>query len=479
MPTKVIDSDGDIRNWPADFVEKLRDTIVGRKAFKEGEIKSIAEKSSINTSIQFDNDAFVEEGLKILEGIEKEKILDLAKRGKPEPIMYRALQRSRIYDDVKDFTLEDMEDSDKRLKIIGYSLFGKVTEEKPQPSVRLFSAPMGYEDTEEAQQYISSLRNIPQRADLGADAPSLPAMFMKEPKLEKKFRLNIDKSLANIEIISTARDKQDFYFAEYNNTSERENFLKRAYPNVNYKPNGKKINTSDPKNKITKLSKDVELGEAYMNGLRAKLSEETSQEEIESYVEDKLKSIFLAQIEELKRYLAEQNKASPLRDEAYEIYLTSTLKQISPRDKTKSFKIGVSIKSKEVGTFDISPFSKPRRSRTKAAKKQKGELFESALEQELSSFGEKKKAYRMAIEELKDIDLKDINAEAFAEKYDLEMEKVIEIMENATSISDKAFEEQNTTLISNEYRFNEPLADHIEEIMDRFDDTKTQIEEGA
>ena len=59
------------------------------------------------------------------------------------------------------------------------------------------------------------------------------------------------------------------------------------------------------------------------------------------------------------------------------------------------------------------------------------------------------------------------------------MEKVIEILENATSISDKAFEEQSTTLISDEYRFNEPLADHIEEIMDRFDDTKTQIEEGA
>lgn len=59
------------------------------------------------------------------------------------------------------------------------------------------------------------------------------------------------------------------------------------------------------------------------------------------------------------------------------------------------------------------------------------------------------------------------------------MEKVIEIMENATSISNKQFEEQNTTLISDEYRFNEPLADHIEEIMDRFDDTKTQIEEGA
>ena len=119
-----------------------------------------------------------------------------------------------------------------------------------------------------------------------------------------------------------------------------------------------------------------------MDGLREKLGGETSQEEIKSYVEDKLKSIFLAQIEELKRYLAEQNKASPLRDEAYEIYLTSTLKQISPRDKTKSFKIGVSIKSKEVGTFDISPFSKTRRSRTKAAKKQMGELLKAAIEQE-------------------------------------------------------------------------------------------------
>lgn len=476
MPTKVIDSDGDIRNWPSDFVEKLRDTIVGRKAFKEGEIKSIAEKSSINTSIQFDNDAFVEEGLKVLEGIENEKILDLAKRGKPEPIMYRALQRSRIYKDVKDFTLEDMENSDNLLKIIGYSLFGKVTEEKPQAS----DADMEYEDTEEAQQYISSLRNIPQRAELGADAPSLPAMFMKDPELEKKFRLNIDKNLANIEIISTARDKQDFYFAEYNNTSERENFLKRIYPNVNYKPNGKKINASDPKTKITKLSKDIELDETYMDGLRAKLSEETSQKEIKSYVEDKLWKIFSERISELKRYLAEQNKATPLRDEAYQIYLTSTLKQLSPRDKTKSFKIGVSIKSKEVGTFDISPFSKPRRSRTKAAKKQKGELFESALEEGLSAMdASKKEEYLMAIEEVKDIDLKDIDIEAFEEKYGLEMKKVIEIMENAKSSSDKAFEQQKTSLVSDEYRFNEPLADHIEEIMDRFEDTKTQIEEGA
>jgi hypothetical protein len=478
MPTKVIDSDGDIRNWPADFVAKLRDTIVGRKAFKEGEIKSIAEKSSINTSIQFDNDAFVEEGLKVLEGIEKEKILDLAKRGKPEPIMYRALQRSRIYNDVKDFTLEDMENSDNLLKIIGYSLFGKVTEEEPQLSVE----PMEYEDTEEAQQYISSLRNIPQRADLGADAPSLPAMFMKSPVLEEKFRLNIDKSLANIEIISTARDKQDFYFAEYNNTSERENFLKRVYPNVNYKPNGKKINTSDPKTKITKLSKDIELDETYMDGLREKLSEETSQEEIESYVGDKLKEIFSERISELKRYLAEQNKATPLRNEEYEIYLTSTLKQISPRDKTKSFKIGVSIKSKEVGTFDISPFSKPRRSRTK--KKEKGELLSSALEEELSAMdANMKEDYRMAIEEYMEKDSRnDIDDEALDEmkqKYGFEMDKVIEIIGNAKSSSDKRFEQQKTTLVSEEYRFNEPLADHIEEIMDRFDDTKTQIEEGA
>ena len=478
MPTKVIDSDGDIRNWPADFVEKLRDTIVGRPAFKEGEIKGIAEKSSINTSIQFDNDAFVEEGLKVLEGIEKEKILDLAKRGKSEFIMYRALERSRIYDDVKDFTLEDMGNSDNLLKIIGYSLFGKVTEEEPKEFGGSYILGGDYTDTEQAQQYISSLRNIPQRADLGADAPSLPAMFMKDPELEKKFRLNIDTSLADIKIISTARDKQDFYFAEYNNTSERENFLKRIYPNVNYKPNGKKINTSDPKTKITKLSKDIELDETYMDGLREKLGGETSQEEIKSYVEDKLKSIFLAQINDLKRYLAEQNKATPLRDEAYEIYLTSTLKQLSPRDKTKSFKIGVSIKSKEVGTFDISPFSKTRRSRTK--KKQKGDLLSSALEEGLSAMdANKKEEYRMAIEELKDIDLKDIDVEAFEEKYGLEMKKVIEILENATSISDKAFEEQKDSLVSDEYRFNEPLADHIEEIMDRFDDTKTQIEEGA
>ena len=73
MPTKVIDSDGSIRNWPTDFTEKIKDTIVGRTGFKDGEITGIAEKSAINTSIQFDNDAFVEEGLKILEGIEKEK----------------------------------------------------------------------------------------------------------------------------------------------------------------------------------------------------------------------------------------------------------------------------------------------------------------------------------------------------------------------------------------------------------------------
>ena len=130
MPTKVIESEGKPRNWPTDFTSEIKNTIAGSKEekfdFGNNSIAALASRSAKSTLIEFDNDAFVEEGKTYLEKIENDKILDLAKMQNSSPQIYNRLERSRIFDDVKDYTLLDMQDSAKRQKIVGYSLYGKI-----------------------------------------------------------------------------------------------------------------------------------------------------------------------------------------------------------------------------------------------------------------------------------------------------------------------------------------------------------------
>lgn len=502
MPTKVIDSDGSIRNWPTDFTEKIKDTIVGRTGFKDGEITGIAEKSAINTSIQFDNDAFVEEGLKILEGIEKEKILDLAKRGKPEPIMYRSLRRSRVFDEVKDFTLEDMRESDNLLKIIGYSLFGKVTEEEPEQFTGPYNLGEDYADTEQAQEYISSLRNIPQTRDFGADVPSLPSMFMKKPDFEPYFEINIGETsgLPTIEITSTGKDKSVLYFSEYNNTEERTKFLKRIYPNVNYRSTGKRILKSTESVSLSKLRGTHELNLSKVKQIltTGKITEDNKKDkldDIKEIIESEMDSIVGRVSDELIKYLAEMNKADPLMDETYEVYITGMVKKIDPLEETKSFKYEVKIKSVRIGTFDISPFSKPTYQRTKG--KGKSEITSEAISDRGLSDSESK-ILSDAIKEYNKI-MNEAQTEIETEKeYEQKQKEALSELEDKLSSEEsegismeviqsisKDIEERYTKLkesresSNREYRFNERLSDHIEEILDRFDSVKDEIEEGA
>ena len=81
MPTKVIDSEGKPRNWPTDFTSEIKNTIAGSKEekfdFGNNSIAALASRSAKSTLIEFDNDAFVEEGKTYLEKIENDKILDL------------------------------------------------------------------------------------------------------------------------------------------------------------------------------------------------------------------------------------------------------------------------------------------------------------------------------------------------------------------------------------------------------------------
>ena len=81
MPTKTLDRAGDIRNWPADFEEEIENTIIGdgNKFSLEGTtstIKELAQRSDRDNTIQFDEDAFVSEGLLSMERIGNMKILD-------------------------------------------------------------------------------------------------------------------------------------------------------------------------------------------------------------------------------------------------------------------------------------------------------------------------------------------------------------------------------------------------------------------
>ena len=408
MPTKVIDSEGKPRNWPTDFTSEIKNTIAGSKEekfdFGNNSIAALASRSAKSTLIEFDNDAFVEEGKTYLEKIENDKILDLAKMQNSSPQIYNRLERSRIFDDVKDYTLLDMQDSAKRQKIVGYSLYGKTLPEDYEFQVEAEGLTeeereAGKTDDDkydEALQeaiddYYSQFKDVPQRGEYGSDVPSLPLHAMSNPKEKdireviqivssflkgkKKTDLPKKKKKKEIDVVDgitiTSRNRtgdksSDFFVFEYNNKDDKERHLKRLYPNVSFRSSARTIPKGEQRVELVKGQFEL-TGNPILDGILNPNPTGNEKALIKGgkKLKETLKEMFLKRFEDVKKKLAEYDKADPLTVEKHRIFFTGTLKSISLIDKKKTFNFSIKAQSIKMGEFDVSPFSRPTYQRKK------------------------------------------------------------------------------------------------------------------
>ena len=315
MPTKVVNAQNELREWPSDFERKIKDTITGKNKGKDGfklegvdSIPNLADRSQRSTIIEFDEGSFSEEGLKKIEQIEDTKILDLAMEGGLGE--QTRLIRSRIYDKVKDYTLEDMKDKTKRLEIIGYSLYGK----------RRSDENVDLDSDMDIEEYIEGFEDIPQRAEIGQDIPHVPLSQYPEVKNPKnnmsiKFNRTEEQSTGTVHIFDYTGDVT----FEYSNTDNQKKFLQSLYPNVQYK-NSENRFTQEKGDEylIGTLEKDIE---PFNVGSKPTLSDVAGKlkEEIVENLEEEMVSAFEKEI--LKK-IVEASRGQGLKDEKFKVTMS-------------------------------------------------------------------------------------------------------------------------------------------------------------
>ena len=523
MPTKVIDSEGKPRNWPTDFTSEIKNTIAGSKEekfdFGNNSIAALASRSAKSTLIEFDNDAFVEEGKRYLEKIENDKILDLAKMQNSSPQIYNRLERSRIFDDVKDYTLLDMQDSAKRQKIVGYSLYGKTLPEDYEFELGELSeeereaGKTADDKLEEAiDDYYSQFKDVPQRGEYGSDVPSLPLHAMSNPKEEdirEVIRIVSKSDNSGIEITSRNRtgDKSsDFFVFEYNNKDDKERHLKRLYPNVSFRSSAKTIPKGEQRVELVKGQFEL-TGDPILEGIfLPKYEKKGGIIEGGKKLEESLKEMFLKRFEDVKKKLAEYDKADPLTVEKHRVFFTGTLKSISLTDKKKTFNFSIKVQSIKMGEFDVSPFSRPTYQRKKFRGKSdvRSEIVEernlSPAEKESLIKVLKKYAKMMAVSETEaetdEAFLEETQGKTLEEKKKkaeediegtleleglegLSIEDVKEIYDSIESRYSQMMEDETYRTTGTEYGYNERLSDIIESILDNYYQVKDDIERGG
>ena len=516
MPTKVIDSEGKPRNWPTDFTSEIKNTIAGSKEekfdFGNNSIAALASRSAKSTLIEFDNDAFVEEGKTYLEKIENDKILELAKMQNSSPQIYNRLERSRIFDDVKDYTLLDMQDSAKRQKIVGYTLYGKTLPEDyefelGELSEEEIEAGKTTDDKlEEAiDDYYSQFKDVPQRGEYGSDVPSLPLHAMSNPK--EKDIIGVIKIVSKadnsgIEITSRNRtgDKSsDFFVFEYNNKDDKERHLKRLYPNVSFRSSAKTIPKGEQRVELVKGQFEL-TGDPILEGIflpKYEKGKEGGMIEGGKKLKESLKEMFLKRFEDVKKKLAEYDKADPLTVEKHRVFFTGTLKSISLTDKKKTFNFSIKVQSIKMGEFDVSPFSRPTYQRKKFRGKSdvRSEIVEernlSPAEKESLIKVLKKYGKIMAIsqteaetdeefEQKRKEAIEDIEGTLELEGLEgLSIEDVKEIYDSIESRYSQMMEDETYRTTGTEYGYNERLSDIIESILDNYYQVKDDIERGG
>ncbi len=527
MPTKVIDSEGKPRNWPTDFTSEIKNTIAGSKEekfdFGNNSIAALASRSAKSTLIEFDNDAFVEEGKTYLEKIENDKILDLAKMQNSSPQIYNRLERSRIFDDVKDYTLLDMQDSAKRQKIVGYSLYGKIIPKDYEFELGELSeeekeaGKTADDKLEEAiDDYYSQFKDVPQRGEYGSDVPSLPLHAMSDPK-EKNIRSIIrivekpSKDGINITSRNRTGDKSsDFFVFEYNNKDDKERHLKRLYPNVSFRSSAKNIPKGEQRVEYVKGQFELTGSPKVLTGIYS-TSVGKGKEKVGGLVSkekliNSLRDMFLKQFKHVKKKIAEYDKADPLTVAKHRIFFTGTLKSISLVDAKKTFNFSIKVQSVKMGEFDVSPFSRPTYQRKKFRGKSdvRSEIVEernlSPAEKESLIKVLKKYARVMAVSETEaetdEAFLEETQGETLEEKKKkaeedikgtleleglegLSIEDVKEIFDSIESRYSQIMEDETYRTTGTEYGYNERLSDIIESILDNYYQVKDDIERGG
>ena len=503
MPTKTLDRAGDIRNWPADFEEEIENTIIGdgNKFSLEGTtstIKELAQRSDRDNTIQFDEDAFVSEGLLSMERIGNMKILDLAKRKDSTGAIYKRLERSRIFNEVKDHTLLDvMGDDTKRQKIIGYSLYGK---RRPNDESDL-------DRDLDLDEYVSGFENVPQTADIGKDVPHMPISAWPEPDKIVKDNVNFLplKAFYNTDKGVLFKSKKDRTLSfDYHTTKQQRKFLSSLYPNVQHDVSKQRMFVKDPKEGEIMASGSMEIGDGKRPIISSilQLSDKRPEIELRKWINDTVVPMLLKKFEkEAIPKLVEANRGHGLRDEKYRVSIVtewSTQKQIAAttkktgeevearevktdtqritwKDTLKTIRYTIRVQSKMNGEFKISPFSYEYRGRAK--KKTIKEILREQYPKDEEGFNN---AYG-AFKEYRDLapDLSKEEREKslveMEEKFNLSEDEVIAITQTVESGQEK----EEETSQGSEYGYNEKLADIIETIIHNYSEVKEQIEEGV
>lgn len=481
MPTKVVNAQNELREWPSDFERKIKDTITGKNKGKDGfklegvdSIPNLADRSQRSTIIEFDEGSFSEEGLKKIEQIEDTKILDLAMEGGLGE--QTKLIRSRIYDKVKDYTLEDMKDKTKRLEIVGYSLYGK----------RRSDVDVDLDSDVDIEEYIGGFEDIPQRAELGQDIPHVPLSQYPEVKNPKnnmsiKFNRTEEQPTGTVHIFDYTGDVT----FEYSNTDNQKRFLQSLYPNVQYDNSAERRFTQEKGDEylIGTLEKDIE---PFNVGSKPTLSNIASRliTEILPDLEVEMVSAFEKEI--LKR-IVEASRGQGLKDEKFKVTMSpkGQLRVMEfeageggPTFVLKSdIKYGIKIQNQPKGMFSVSPFAYQYRG------KKKGNRSEIGILSDL--YGKDAPIYRGAIEMYNQLP-DDLTGEAreaalqeIAEKFKLEDGEIEESqIQDAIARIEEGMKDTSASQ-DTEYRLNEPLSDKIDEILHNYFTVKEQIEEGA
>ncbi len=483
MPTKVVNAQNELREWPSDFERKIKDTITGKNKGKDGfklegvdSIPNLADRSQRSTIIEFDEGSFSEEGLKKIEQIEDTKILDLVMEGGLGE--QTKLIRSRIYDKVKDYTLEDMKDKTKRLEIIGYSLYGK----------RRSDEDVDLDSSVDIEEYIRGFEDIPQRAEIGQDIPHVPLSRYPEVKNPKnnmsiKFNRTEEQSTGTVHIFDYTGDVT----FEYSNTDNQKKFLQSLYPNVQYK-NAERNFTQEKGDEylIGTLEEDIEpfnLGsKPTLSDVAGKLIDEIVEED--GSLEEEMVSAFE---EEILKRIVEASRGQGLKDEKFRVTMSPKgqlrVMEFEAGESGPTFslrsdiKYGIKIQNQPKGMFSVSPFAYEYRG------KKKGNRTEVGILSDL--YGKDAPMYRGAIEMYNQIpdELEGEDREAvlqeIGEKFKL---KDGEIQESQIQDAIARIEEgmkDTSASEDNEYRLNEPLSDKIDQILHNYFTVKEQIEEGA
>jgi hypothetical protein len=472
-----VSYENSILDWPKEFMTILRNTIVGKRAKKfealhiDNGIKNIVKDSTSAPDIDFDLEEFQELGLKALHEIEEDKILSLTDMQDAHASFY--LKKSRIYNDVKDFTLKDvMDDHSKRQKIVGYSIGA------PKPV-------LDEEGDEEGEPSYTPSRQV---EDFGKDVPPIPKNRypsldnIRDKDMPTDLDIKEELVIASTRPLTSSIDSKSNHptisFELPSTTEIHKKHLQGHYSNVGYKKIDEKFrqdfttDSFEKKGDITILQKDIQQ---YVDGALVK------QEFLERYVINKLMEEF-----KLKYYRHITEMDYPLDDIGYKVTFRITPRQILPEDKKTDIIYHLFIQSRKKGTFTITPFTGVWAGRSTGVKgiitdkKILEDTGNTEHEEAWNYYSRNKKYWDIKLlkekktpEEIEEI--KNQHDKVTQREYGLSLSELEQIDKDITEAKQAAQEGQDKETKDKEYRYSPKLADAIDFIIDHYRDLENQL----